>query len=98
MRTSGRRRLGRSSLPARPCVFLDRRRAVRVEAFDRLEPPRLTFLPLGFRPHDRRPVRSENEARAGAVDLDAIAARLVDVEKERLLDRVLVRPGLDVDA
>ena len=36
--------------------------------------------------------------RAGVVDLDAVAAGLVDVEEERLLHRVLVRPGLDVDA
>src|SRR5665213_857719 len=36
--------------------------------------------------------------RAGIGHLDAIAARLIDVKEESLLDGVLVRPGLDVDA
>ena len=45
-----------------------------------------------------RPVGPEDQARTRIGDLDAIAGRLVDIEEERLLDRVLVRPGLDEDA
>src|SRR3989441_6167163 len=82
----------------RPGVLVDRRRPVRVEAFDRLQSPGLALLAVGFCPDDRRPVRCEHEPRAGAVDLDAIAARLVDVQKEGLLDGVLVRARLDVHA
>jgi hypothetical protein len=37
-------------------------------------------------------------SRAGIGDLDPVAAGFVDVEEERLLDRVLVRAGLDIDA
>src|SRR5262245_967990 len=79
-------------------VLLNWRGPVGVEALDRLEPPRLPFLPFCLRPHDRLPVGREHQARAGAVELDAIAARLVDVQEERLLDGVLVRPRLDVHA
>src|SRR5687767_1813071 len=79
-------------------VLLNRRRAVRVEGLDRLEAPRLSLLPLGLGPHDRFPVGREHQPRAGAVELDAVAAGLVDVEEEGLLHGVLVRAGLDVDA
>jgi len=75
-----------------------RRRAVGMERLDRLQPPRLALLALFLGPDDRLPVGRENEAGAGVGDLDAVAAGLVDVEEERLLDRVLVRAGLDVDA
>ena len=71
---------------------------MRVERLDRLEPPRLPLLPLGFVPDDRLPVGREHQTSAGVVEFDAITAGLVDVEEERLLDGVLVRPGLDVDA
>ena len=37
---------------------------MRVEALDRLEPPRLPFLAVGLGPHDGRPIRREHEARA----------------------------------
>ena len=40
----------------------------------------------------------QDQPRAGIGDLDAVAARLVDIEEEGLLDRVLVRAGLDEDA
>src|SRR5262245_15957425 len=82
----------------RPGVLLNWRRSVGVEALDRLEPPRLPFLAFRLRPDDRLPVGGEHEAGTGAVELDAVAAGLVDVQEERLLDRVLVRPGLDVHA
>ena len=82
----------------RPDILVDWRRPVRVEALDRLETPRLALLSLGFGPHDGLPVRREDQARAGVGDLDAVAAGFVDVQKERLLDRVLVGAGLDVDA
>ena len=42
-----------------------------------------------------RPVEHEVPART---DLDPVAAGLERVEEERLLDRVLVWPGLDLDA
>src|SRR5205085_12294352 len=75
-----------------------RRGAVRVEGFDGLEAPGLALAALFFRPHDRLPVRRQDQPRAGIGDLDAVAAGLVDIEEEGLLDRVLVRAGFDVDA
>src|SRR5687767_11809077 len=77
---------------------LGRRGPVSMKAFDRLEPPGLSLLALGLRPGDRLPVRIENEARPRIRDLDPITGRFIDVEEERLLDRVLVRAGLDEDA
>ena len=44
------------------------------------------------------PVRLQDQPRAGIRHLDAVARRLVDIEEEGALDRVLVRPGLDEDA
>src|SRR5262245_56753391 len=79
-------------------VLFDRRRAVGVEGLDRLEAPRLTLLSFGFVPHNRLPVGRQHQSRTGVVELDAIAAGLVDIEEERLLDRVLMWTGLDVDA
>src|SRR5882724_5309004 len=69
-----------------------------MKRLDRLQPPRLPLLALLLGPHDRLPVRRENETGAGVGDFDAVAAGLIDIEEERLLDRVLVRAGLDVDA
>ena len=69
-----------------------------VEGLDRLQPPGLALLALFLGPDDRLPVGREDQAGAGVGDLDAVAAGLVDVEEEGLLDRVLVRAGLDVDA
>ena len=69
-----------------------------VERLDRLQPPGLALLALFLGPHDRLPVRREDQAGAGVGDFDAVAAGLVDIEEEGLLDRVLVRAGLDVDA
>ena len=79
-------------------MLADGWRAVGVEALDRLQPPGLAFLPLGLGPGHRFPVRGEDQARAGIRDLDAVARRLVDIEEEGALDRVLVRAGLDEDA
>src|SRR5260370_29201582 len=76
----------------------NRRRAVGVERLDRLQPPRLALLALFLGPHDRLPVWCQDQAGAGLGDFDAVAAGLVDVEEEGLLDRVLVRAGFDVDA
>src|SRR5919198_5052857 len=72
--------------------------AVGVEGLDRLQPPGLTLGPLRLRPGDDLPVGGEDQARAGVADLDAVAARLVDVQEKGLLDGVLVRAGLDEDA
>ena len=47
---------------------------------------------------DGLPVGREDQPRAGIGELDAVAGRFLDIQKERLLDGVLVRPGLDVDA
>src|SRR5262249_28360976 len=60
--------------------------------------PGLALRALGLGPADRLPVGRQDEACAGIGDLDAVAAWLVDVEEERLLDGVLVRPGLDEHA
>src|SRR5471032_3130143 len=65
---------------------------------DRLQPPGLALLALLLGPDDRLPVRGENEPGAGIGDLDAVAPGLVDIEEEGLLDGVLVRTDLDVDA
>ena len=73
----------------------DRRGPVGVERRDRGEPPGLPLRAFGLRPADRAPVRREDQPRAGVAQLDPVPARLVDVEEERLLDGVLVRPGLD---
>jgi hypothetical protein len=70
---------------------------MRVEAFNRLESPCLSFLSLRFRPPNWLPIRRKNETRAGIRNFHAIAAGLVDVEKERLLDGVFVRPRFDKD-
>src|ERR1700750_1219511 len=69
-----------------------------MKRLDRLPPPRLAPLALFLGPDDRLPVRCEDEAGAGVGDLDAVAAGFVDVEEEGLLDGMLVRPGLDIDA
>ena len=69
-----------------------------MKRLDRLQPPCLALLALFFGPDDRLPVGGEDEAGAGVGDFDAVAAGLVDVEEERLLDGVLVRAGLDVEA
>ena len=74
-----------------------RRGAVGVERLDGLEAPGLALPAFGLGPADRLPVRRQHQPRAGAGDFDAIAARLVHIKKERLLHRVLVRPGLDID-
>src|SRR5262245_14117353 len=79
-------------------LALDRRRAVGVERLDRLQSPGLALRALGLGPADRLPVGREDESGTGIGDLDAVAAWLVDVEEERLLDGVLVRPGLDEHA
>src|SRR3954468_22573980 len=71
---------------------------MRMERLDRLQSPGLALLALFLGPDDRLPVRRQNETCAGVGDFDAVAAGLVDVEKEGLLDRVLVRTGLDVNA
>src|SRR5215475_3510389 len=76
----------------------DRRRAVGVERLDRLEAPGVALLALLLGPHDRLPVGRQDQPRAGIGDLDAVAARLVDIKEERLLDRVLVRASLDEHA
>src|SRR5689334_4409494 len=76
----------------------NRRRAVGVEGLDGLEPPGLALLALFLGPDDRLPVGREDQACAGVGDLDAVAAGLPDIEEEGLLDRVLVRAGLNVDA
>src|SRR5262245_1828655 len=75
----------------------DGRCAFDVERGDRLHAPRLALRALGLRPDDGLVVRGEDQVAARA-DLDAVPAGLPRVEEEGLLDRVLVRPGLDRDA
>ena len=69
-----------------------------MKRLDGLQSPRLALLALFFGPHDRLPVGREDETGAGVGDFDAVAAGLVDVEEKRLLDGMLVRAGLDIDA
>jgi hypothetical protein len=65
------------------------------KVLDGLEAPGLAFLALGLGPHDGLPIGRQHQAGAGVGDLDAVAAGLVDVEEEGLLDGVLVRALLD---
>jgi len=58
----------------------------------------LALFALFLRPGNRLPVRRQQQACTGIGHFDPITAGLVDIEKEGLLDRVLVWPGLDVDA
>src|ERR1700730_18451626 len=74
------------------------RRPVSVERFNRLESPRLSLLALFFRPDNWLPVRSEDQARARIRDFHAVAAGFVDIQKESLLHRMLVRTGFDEDS
>src|ERR1700690_4060081 len=76
----------------------NRRRPAGMKRIDRLQPPRLAFVAPLLGPHDRLPVRRQNETGAGIGNLHPIAAGLVDVEEKCLLDGVLVRTGFDVDA
>src|SRR5882672_9243654 len=84
--------------PAPLASPLHRRRAVGMKRLDRLQPPRLALPALLLGPDDRLPVRRENETGAGVGDLDPVATGFVHIEEERLLNGVLVRAGLDVDA
>src|ERR1700733_12642094 len=74
------------------------RGAVAVERLDGLETPGLAFFPLGLVPDDGLPVRRQNKPRPGIRHLDTVAARLVEIEEEGLLNGVLVWAGLDVNA
>ena len=69
-----------------------------VEGLDGLQAPRLPLGPLGLGPVDGRPVRGQDQPRPGGAGLDAVAAGLVDLEEEGLLDGVLVRARLDEHA
>src|SRR6266700_3004981 len=86
----------RGALP--PGRSPDRRRSVRVERGYGGQAPGLALGPLGLGPAHRRPVGGEDQPGARVAQLDPVPAWLVDVEEERLLDRVLVRAGLDEDA
>src|ERR1700730_8018591 len=77
--------------------FLDRRRAMGMKRLDRLPPPRLALLAFLLGPHDRLPVRREDQAGAGVGDFDPVAAGVADIEEEGLLERVLGRAGFDID-
>ncbi len=55
-------------------------------------------MALRSAPDNRLPVRRQDQASAGVRDLDPVAAGLVNVKKERLLNGVFVRAGLDEDA
>src|SRR5690606_15173401 len=59
-------------------LFFHWRRAVGMEAFNRLQAPGLALLALIFGPGDRGPVGAQDQARTGIGNLDAISGRLVD--------------------
>src|ERR1700758_929455 len=86
-----------SEPPGTSDLSRNRRRAVGVEGLDRLQAPGLALFALFLGPDDRLPVRCQDQPCAGVRHLDAVAAGLIDVEEEGLLDRVLVRPGFDMD-
>src|SRR5258708_15068493 len=84
---------------AEPRVLPHNRRCpMGMKRLDRLQSPRLPFLAFLLGPYDRLPVRRQDEPRAGIGDFDPVAAGLVDIKKKRLLDGMLVRAGLDIDA
>src|SRR2546421_8539910 len=69
--------------------------AVGVEGLDGFQPPCLAFGPFGLGPGDGFPVRGEDQPRDRVAQLYPVAAGFVDVEKECLLNGVLVRAGFD---
>src|SRR5271165_2566619 len=69
-----------------------------MEAFDRFQTPGLALPAFCLRPANGLPVRCQDQSCAGIGDLDAMPTGFEDVEKERLLDCVLVWPRLDGDA
>lgn len=73
------------------------RRAVGVERFDGLQPPGLTLFPVRLVPADRFPVGGEDQTGTCIGQFHPVARRFPDIKKERPLNRVLVRAGLDVD-
>src|SRR5665213_1882895 len=77
---------------------IDWRRAVRVKTLDGLEAPGLAELALRFSPDHRLPVWRKHEARTGIRHFYSVPARLIHVDEESLLHRMLMRPGLDVHA
>src|SRR5581483_3587178 len=77
---------------------IHRRSSVSVKRLDRLESPGLTLLALRLAPANRFPVWRENQTRARIGDLHAITAGFIHIQKECLLDGVLVGTGFDVDA
>jgi 5-carboxyvanillate decarboxylase len=79
-------------------LLCDRWGAVGVEGLDGFQPPGLALGPFGLGPGDRAPVRRQHQPRDRVAQLDPVAARLVDIKEERLLDRMLVRPRLDEHA
>src|ERR1700753_1789118 len=70
-----------------PELARTRRRPVGVKRLDRLQAPGLALLALLLGPDDRLPVGRQDQPRAGVGDLDAVAAGLVDIEEESLVDR-----------
>src|SRR5579859_6143030 len=78
-------------------MTLNRWGAMGMEGLDGFQTPRLPLLALLLGPDDRFPVRRQDQPRAGIGDLDPVAARLIDVKKESLLDRMLMRTGFDID-
>src|SRR5215470_5022365 len=90
-----RRRLASGHRASRLLGLTGRRRPVRVKRGYGGQAPGLALYSLGLRPADRLPVRSEDQPGARIAQLDPVAPRLVDVQEERLLDRVLVRSRLD---
>src|SRR6478735_4338849 len=83
-----------------PLIFslADVRRSVRMERLDGFHAPGLPFAALLLAPLDHGRVRVKQQAGAGVGQFDPVAAGLPDIQEERLVDGVLVRTGLDVDA
>ena len=66
-----------------------------MKRFDRLKAPGLAFLALSLAPANRFPIGREDQTRPRITNLDAVPAGLIHIQKESLLDSVLVRPALD---
>src|SRR5258708_13366754 len=71
---------------AEPRVLPHNRRCpMGMKRLDRLQSPRLALLALLLGPYDRLPVRRQDEPGSGIGDFAPLPARLVPINKKRLL-------------
>ena len=84
--------------PAYSTARVYRWRAIGMKRLDGFQSPGLAFLSVLLRPRDRFPVGGQNQAGTGVRNFHSVAAGLVDVQKEGLLDGVLMWSRFNVDS